>query len=209
MDLQFYGANCVTVTYKGTRVVVDDNLAELGGKSILKADDLALFTGDHPEPKVAPKLVVDHPGEYEMADVSVIGVAARAHMEADGNKKLATMYKVTAGDLNLLFIGHVSPDITDAQAEAIGHVDVMFVPVGGNGYTLDAIGALKVIKELEPKLIIPTHYADKALQYSVPQQELEVALNELSMEPKETVTKLKLKPVDLGDSAQLIVLEKS
>ncbi len=34
MDIQFYGANCVTITYKGVRIVVDDNLSELGGKSI-------------------------------------------------------------------------------------------------------------------------------------------------------------------------------
>ncbi len=30
MDLQFYGANCVTITHKGARVIIDDNLADLG-----------------------------------------------------------------------------------------------------------------------------------------------------------------------------------
>jgi L-ascorbate metabolism protein UlaG (beta-lactamase superfamily) len=83
------------------------------------------------------------------------------------------------------------------------------VPVGGNGYTVDPIGALKLIKEIEPKLVIPTHYADKALKYPVPQQELSVALKELAMEPKETVAKLKLKPTELTDVTQLIILEKS
>ena len=52
-------------------------------------------------------------------------------------------------------------------------VDVLFVPVGGNGYTLDAIGALKIIKKIEPKIIIPTHYADKAIKYEVPQADLD------------------------------------
>jgi L-ascorbate metabolism protein UlaG (beta-lactamase superfamily) len=88
-------------------------------------------------------------------------------------------------------------------------VDVMVVPVGGNGYTVDPVGALKLIKAVEPKLLIPTHYADKALKYEVPQQELGNALKELGMEPKESTAKLKLKPVDLTDLTQLIVIEKS
>jgi hypothetical protein len=48
MELQFYGANCLGVTYKGTRIVIDDNLAELGAKSgDQEPTDVALFTGPH------------------------------------------------------------------------------------------------------------------------------------------------------------------
>jgi len=83
----------------------------------------------------------------------------------------------------------------------------MFVPVGGHGYTLDAVGALKLIKKIEPKLVIPTHYDDKALTFSVPQQSLEEAIKALGMEPKETVAKLKLKQSEMSDVTQLIVLE--
>jgi len=85
----------------------------------------------------------------------------------------------------------------------------MFVPVGGNGYTLDPVGALKLIKAVEPKLVVPTHYADKSLKYEVPQQNLEDALKEIGMEVKERLPKLKLKPGELTDVTQLVVLEKS
>lgn len=208
MDLQFYGANCVVVTYKGTRVVIDDNLAQLGGKSVLRADDLVLFSGPHEEPAVNAKLVVEYPGEYELGDVSVIGVATQAHTDEPGTSN-ATMYKITAGDLNVAFVGNVHPDVSEAQLEALGHVDVLFVPVGGHGYTLDPIGALKVIKEVEPKMIIPTHNADKALKFEVPQLSLDEVLKELSMEVSQTVPKLKLKSSDLTEAVQLVVLEKS
>ena len=208
MDVQFYGANCVVLSYKGTRVVVDDNLAALGGKDIVKADDLALYTGKHDVPKVTPKLVVDAPGEYEVGDVSVTGVAAQAHIDEAGTKN-ATMFKVTAGDMHVLVVGHIDPNVSESQLEALGKVDVLIVPVGGNGYTLDPVGALKVIKEVEPKLVIPTHYADKSLKYDAPQQELDAALKELGMEPKERVSKLKLKAADFGEGTQLVILEKS
>lgn len=206
MELQFYGANCVGVTHKGTRVVIDDNLSDLGAKSVTKADDVALFTGVH-NGSAQARRVFDSPGEYEVADISVTGIAARSHLEEDG--QTATMFKLAAGELSVLFTGHIYPELNEAQLEAIGMVDLLVVPVGGNGYTVDPVGALKLIKDIEPKLFVPTHYADKALKYPVPQQELSAALKELAMEPKETIAKLKLKSAELTDLTQLIILEKS
>jgi L-ascorbate metabolism protein UlaG (beta-lactamase superfamily) len=208
MDVQFYGANCVVLNYKGTRVVIDDMPAEFGGKSQLRVGDLALFSGAHDEVNTEVKLVVDAPGEYEIGDVAVHGVAAQAHIDEKGTKN-ATMFKITAGDIHVLFAGNIDPNVSESQLEEVGKVDILFVPVGGNGYTLDPIGALRIIKEVEPKLVIPTHYADKALNFPMPQQELEVALKELAMEPRERVAKLKFKPSDLSETLQLVVLEKS
>lgn len=207
MDLQFYGANCVSFTNKATRFVIDDNLAELGGKSVLKGGDVALYTAPVTNKPSAARLVFDGPGEYEVADISVIGIPTRAHVDTSGQN--ATMFKLVAGENSALFTGHIYPELSDAQLEAIGLIDVLVIPIGGNGYTVDPIGALKLIKAIEPKVVIPTHYADKALHYPVPQQELNAALKEMAMEPKETVAKFKLKPAELTDVTQLVVLEKS
>jgi L-ascorbate metabolism protein UlaG (beta-lactamase superfamily) len=207
MDLQFYGANCIVLSYKGTRIVVDDNLADLGAKSITKPEDVALFTGAHGAASKG-RITFDTPGEYEVADISIVGIAARAHLD-EPNQHNATMFKFIVGDQSVLVTGHIYPDLSDKQMEAIGLVDIMVVPVGGNGYTVDPIGALKLIKEVEPKLVVPTHYADKALKFPVPQQDLANALKEMAMEPKESVTKLRLKPGELTDLTQLVVIEKS
>jgi len=61
---------------------------------------------------------------------------------------------------------------------------------------------------VEPKLIIPTHYADKAINYEVPQTSLEEALKVIAIEPKETVAKIKLKPAELAEAMALVVLER-
>jgi L-ascorbate metabolism protein UlaG (beta-lactamase superfamily) len=207
MDLQFFGANCVTLSVKNTRIVVDDNVADLGGKAVVKAGDIALFTGAHGIPKAETKLLIDGPGEYEVSDISITGIAARAHLDESG--KAATMYKITSGETTVLITGHIYPDLSDKQLEEIGLVDVMLVPVGGSGYTLDPVGALKVIKAVEPKLVVPTHYDLPGVNYPVPQVELKAALHDLAMEPTETVTKLKVKPSELSDATHLVVLERS
>lgn len=207
MDLQFHGANCVSLVHRGTRLVIDDNLAELGAKGVIKTNDVALFTGPHGEVEAA-RLTFDGPGEYEVADTSIIGVAARAHID-EPDQMNATMFKLIVGEQSVLFTGHIYPELNDSQLEAIGIIDLLVVPVGGNGYTVDPVGALRLIKAIEPKLVVPTHYSDKALKYPVPQMDLAQALRELAMEPKETVSKLKLKPAELTDVTQLIILEKS
>lgn len=210
MDIQFYGANCLVFSTKDLRVVVDDNLAALGAKSVTKAGDLALFTSKFEgESSDDVKMVIDMPGEYEVSNLSITGTPARGHMEEDEKALGATMYKLVNGDTSYLVTGHVFPSLTDDELEALGIIDVMFVPVGGNGYTLDPVGALKLIKAIEPKLVVPTHYADKGLKYEVPQQDLEAAIKELGMEVKERVPKLKLKPGELTDVTQLVILEKS
>jgi L-ascorbate metabolism protein UlaG (beta-lactamase superfamily) len=188
-------------------VVIDDNLKELGLNSVTKAGDIVLYTGAHGEAPKGVKLVIDYPGEYEVSDVSIRGVAARAHIDEDG--KNAVVYRLMMEDLRIAVLGHIYPDLSEDQLEAIGTIDVLFVPVGGNGYTMDGIGALKLIKKIEPKLVIPTHYADKNINYPMPQQDLESVLKNMSMEPKETVSKLKLKAGDLAETTQLIVLERS
>lgn len=208
MEIQFYGANCIRLTTKKASIVVDDNLSELGLKSVVKPSDIVLYTSDQKGRSGLPNsVVIDSPGEYEVSDTSMQGVAARAHMDEE-KQKSATMFKVIGDDIRVVVTGHVYPELSDEQLEALGTVDVLIIPVGGNGYTLDGIGALKLIKKIEPKIIIPTHFADGNVKYPVPQQPLEEALKGLAMEPKETVPKLKVKPGEMGDTAQLIILER-
>lgn len=208
MDIQFYGANCITLGAKQARVVIDDNLTELSAKSVTKPGDIVLQTGEAKVNTTGAKIVIDQPGEYEVSGIHIYGISARAHMDEEG-KKSATMYKVLVDDLRVLIVGHVYPSLTDDQLERIGMVDIMIIPVGGNGYTLDGVGALKLVKEVEPKLVIPTHYEDKNINYPMPQQPLESALKGLAMEAKETVSKLKIKPTDLTEGTHLVVIERS
>jgi len=207
VELQYFGGNCVKLTTKKATLTIDDNLTGLGQKPVTKPDDITVLTYDLGKDKQKSRLTIDVPGEYEASDVSIQGIAARAHTDEPG-KKSATIFKIIADDLRVAVLGHIYPELNDQQLEALGTIDILVVPVGGNGFTLDAIGALKLIKKIEPKLVIPTNYADKAVKYEVPAQSLDDAVKELAMEPKEKVAKLKIKPAELTDTAQLVILER-
>lgn len=204
MDVQFYGANCLSLNLKSTRLVIDDNLASLGKKTIIKPGDVVLYTSSAPTVSKEAKIVIDCPGEYEVADISIVGIPAKSHIDPSLE---TTMYKIATNDVDILITGHIDSHLSEKQLEAIGMCDVLIVPVGGNGYTLDAKGALYVIKEIEPKLVIPTHYSTDGLTYEVPQASLVDALKELGMEPRDTTQKLRLKSSELSDVTQLVVVD--
>jgi len=109
------------------------------------------------------------------------------------------MYSVATEDVSIAAVGHIHPDLNEEQLEQIGVVDILIVPVGGNGYTLDATGAVELVRKIGPKAVIPTHYADPAVSYPIPQAELDLFIKELGA-PVEEVSKLKLKAGVLSDA---------
>lgn len=207
MDIQYNGANCVRITTKKANIVVDDTLSDLGLKPAAKDTDTILYTAVDEKPPVKAKLNINQPGEYEVADTSIIGIPARQYKDEDKVPK-GTIFKLENEDVKVAIIGNSSPDLTDAQLEALGEIDVLVIPVGGNN-TLSGADALKIVKKIEPYVVIPTYYADKGIKYKEPQASLEDALKELAMEPAETVQRLKLKASNFneGDAIKLIVIE--
>ncbi|MBP9738209.1 MBL fold metallo-hydrolase [Candidatus Saccharibacteria bacterium] len=200
MEIQYYGANSIKVTTKKSVISIDpqSDIAEL--KTDLKKTNTVLATQPAFAKGISDELfLVTSPGEYEFEDYSVKGIAAQPHTGSVGDMS-ATMYRVSSGDISILFVGHIDSKLTEEQLEAIGMVDIVVVPVGGSGYTLDAVGAASVIRAVEPKVVIPVHSSDDGLAYSVPQAATELFVKELGAVVSEDVTdkfKVKLLPEQL------------
>jgi len=174
MEIEFFGANCFRLKSKKTLIVIDDNLSAVGGKSIQSEKTVAFYTTLDLLDKSAKdksRLVIDGPGEYEVGDLTVTGMQARSHMDKE-EKKSATVYKFMYEGQTVTALGHLHPDISDELVEFISGTDVLLLPIGGNGYTLDPVGAASIIKEVEPSTIIPSQYDVKDLSYEVPAQSL-------------------------------------
>lgn len=140
------------------------------------------------------------PGEYEIGGVFVKGHASTSNY---GNeKRLNTIYTVSLEGMNICFLGALNtPELPKEADEAIDEVDVLFVPIGGNG-TLEPKEAYKLAVSIEPKIIIPILYdGDK-------KEALKVFLKEAGENVKPE-TKITLKKKDLENKeADIIVLEK-
>jgi L-ascorbate metabolism protein UlaG (beta-lactamase superfamily) len=187
MELEFFGANCFRVTTKNASVVIDDNLVNLGAKSIVKDAEVVFFTQkilENDAAKNKARLVIDSAGEFEVGDLSVKALQTRAHMDEEGVES-ATVYQFMYGGKTVTILGHVHPDISGALLELAGGTDVLVLPVGGNGYTLDAVGATSVIKKIEPDVVIPSHYEDAQFNFEIPQSPLDEFIKTAALQTTE------------------------
>lgn len=192
-EIEYKGGNGVVITTKKTTVVIDPKISVVGLKDISVKDAVEITT----EPRFtiendAIRLLIEGPGDYEIGDFSIHGISATRHIDSEQDEKIGTIYRIEIDDVRIALLGNVSAKLTDEQLESLGVVDLMIVPVGGGGYTLDAVNATALVRLVDPKAVIPVHYADNALEYEVPQDELGLFTKELGA-PVETISKYKVK----------------
>lgn len=207
MQIYFWGANCLQFKTAQTNIVFDDNLAALKSKPVAKKGMVACVTNeklvDLPED---PDLVFHMPGSYEVGDVSITGIASQAYTDEKGTAN-ATIFKLVNNHLNVVVLGHIQPDFSETELEKIGSVDILCLPVGGNGYTLDAVGALKAVKTLEPNIVVPTHYAQTGLKFEVPMADYQEFAKILGIDPEVVDGNLKISKKKLTDNLELKVIK--
>lgn len=210
-DIEYKGANAIVFATKKVRVVFDPNLAVVGAKNVSVKDSVEVATEDRfavTDP--APRLLLNGPGEYEVGDVAISGIPDRRHIDTDADGKKSTIYKISVGDVRGVVIGNIQPKLSDDQLENIGMVDFAIIPVGGSGYTLDAVSASSMVRQLDPKVVIPVHYADSSINYEVPQAGVEDFMKELNANVVEAGLKWRLKkPADLPDSLTVVQISKT
>jgi L-ascorbate metabolism protein UlaG (beta-lactamase superfamily) len=193
-EIEYKGGNGLAITTKKTQLVVDPQLSVVGLKNANIKDAVEIAT----EPRFAMggdgvRLYIEGPGEYEVGDMSIRGISATRHIDTETDEPISTIYRIEIGDSRIAIIGNIAAKLSEDQLEDIGLIDLLVIPVGGGGYTLDATSATTIVRSIDPKAVIPVHYADSALKYEVPQDNLEVFTQELAAPVEDVGAKYKVK----------------
>jgi len=204
-DIEYKGGNGVIIATKKSTLVIDPKLSEVGLKDIAVKESIELST----ESRFAlntptARIVIDGPGEYEVGDFSIRGTTASLHIDAPNSEKLGTIYRIEVGDVRIALLGNIAPKLSETQLEELGVIDILIVPVGGGGLTLDATSAASLVRQIEPKAVVPTHYADSAVAYEIPQETLELFVKELGA-PQEMFAKYKVKAASSLPSVMTVI----
>ena len=192
-EIEYKGANSVIISTKKSTLITDPKLSLVGLKDISTKDAVELAT----EARFATnnenaRLNIEGPGEYGVGEFDIKGIAAQRHLDSESDPFISTIYRVEVNETRIAILGNIYEKLSEVQLEDIGLVDILIVPVGGNGYTLDATGAANLTRSIDPKLVIPVHFAEPGITYEVPQDTLETFVKELGA-PMEESPKFKLK----------------
>jgi L-ascorbate metabolism protein UlaG (beta-lactamase superfamily) len=152
MELTYIGLSCLRLRGREVQVVIDPIPAGAIGGLPRLAPDIVVRT----EGSIDPALLrhregqpqeVRGPGEYELRGVSIFGMAV------DG----MTVMRVEVDDVRVASLGRLSRQLREDEIDALGHVDVLAVPVGG-GDALGATDATRLVNAVEPAIVIPVRY---------------------------------------------------
>jgi hypothetical protein len=167
MVVTYYGAAFIRIQF-GDEVIAfnppsDKSTAKLGlpaGRQAKFGADIAIVSANHPLYNGIETVsyggktpfVIDGPGEYEKDGIYVKGVLA------EGGEKgvpLNTVYNCMIDEMQVCHLGALRvSEFKDAVIEQLGVIDVLFVPLSGEG-ALAPADAYKLALSLEPKIIIP------------------------------------------------------
>jgi L-ascorbate metabolism protein UlaG (beta-lactamase superfamily) len=209
MIINYLGGEFVKVQFSDIILAFNPVSKDSSLKTSKFGADIVLSSLNHPDMNGVDQVafgekkpfVITGPGEFEVKGVFVKGLPSESGY--DGEKRVNTIFSVALEGMNICFLGAVNtPELPSETDEAIDDVDVLFVPIGGDG-VLDAVKAYKLAVSIAPKIIIPIHYGDIGGKDA-----LKAFLKEAGESPKPEA-KLTLKKKDLeGKEAQVVVLEK-
>ena len=193
------------------KIVIDPYDESIGFKLPSMEADIVLISHEHPDHNNAKGVsgspfVASFPGEYEVKNIFIKGIPS-FHDNSQGKERgQNTIFTIAAEDMRLCHLGDLGQkELTSEQVDKIGEVDVLFIPVGGV-YTIDAKEASAIVSQIEPKIVIPMHYALPRLKFKL--GEVEQFLKVMGVKESDPEQKLLLRAKDLiGDEMKIVVLK--
>jgi L-ascorbate metabolism protein UlaG (beta-lactamase superfamily) len=209
MIITYHGVDFFKVSFGDTTIAVNPISKDSKLKNTRFGSDITLISLNSPEHNGSDttsrgdkdSFVINGPGEYEVSGVFIKGFLSKSNY--GGDEHLNTIYTVSLEGINLCFLGALSEkDLSSEAKEAMDGVDILFVPIGGDG-VLDPAVAQKLSVAFEPKLIIPSHFGEVGDKNA-----LKNFLKEAGEESVKPIDKLTIKKKDLeGKEGDVVVLE--
>jgi L-ascorbate metabolism protein UlaG (beta-lactamase superfamily) len=208
LDVTWLGHGCFRLRGRGAAVVTDPYPPAIGLKLQRLEANLVTVSHEHENHNytqvVRDAYEIRGPGEYEVAGVSVIGVPSYHDAEKGARHGRNTIYLIEIDDVRVCHLGDLGSALDDAEAEATSAPDVLLVPVGGRT-VINAAQAAQVVRQLEPRFVVPMHYAIPGLKLEL--DPLDRFLKEMAVTAAEPQPKLSVQASSGEYDTKVIVLE--
>ena len=201
MEIRWFGQGCFLIkttaeNKEEVKILLDVFPEEIGLKPPQEEAEILISSGQQ-ELKNLPKhrIFIDQQGEYEIKNIFIRGI----NVSTDKDKNSNLIYIIEAEDVKICHLGaFAAKELAPEQISEIGEVDILTIPVGG-GDAITHQEALKIVNQIEPRLVLPTHYAQPKLKAKL--EDVSPFLKTMGQEniepqPKISITKEKL-PVQM------------
>lgn len=177
MKLTYHGHACFSIEADGTTILIDP-FNDTCGYPMPDISPTAIAVShehfDHNYVQMAkgsPRVIrglTDGGKDWAQVNEKVGPVAITTvrtyHDPTEGSQRGRNVMLIfDSGGIRLVHSGDLGHTLSDEQANALGKVDVLLVPVGGF-YTIGPKEADAVIEALRPRVVVPMHYKTPVTQ---------------------------------------------
>lgn len=214
MEIVWFGHSCFQLRGKSVTLITDPFSPQAGlptgdASRLGKVSaSIVTISHDHPGHNYAVGVggnprVVQGPGEYEISDVLITGVASYHDNERGKQLGRNTIYIIHMDDIVICHLGDLGHTLQEEQLEEVADADVLLVPISGQ-HTINASQAAEVISQVEPRVVIPMHYAPDAEGVPNP---LDKFCREMGVEATHSQPRLAVARTTLPAEMQVVILE--
>jgi L-ascorbate metabolism protein UlaG (beta-lactamase superfamily) len=209
MDITWLGHSCFKLRGSHATVITDPYSPEIGYSMGKTNARIVTVSHQHPGHSYAQGVggeprVVERPGEYEIGGVLIIGIATFHDKERGQKRGKNTVYLLEIDEISICHLGDLGHVLSGGQVEEIDDVDVLLLPVGGVS-TINAATAAEVVRQIEPKIVIPMHYKTPSLKMEL--DPVEKFLKEIGAKQVEPLAKLSVSKSSLPPTTQVVLLD--
>ena len=173
MKLQWLGHSSFRLEEStGTSVVTDPYHSYIGIEMPEGTADVVTVSHKHDDHSYVGAvkgnpMIIDTVGYFDVKDsIGILGIETN-HDEVDGEKRGKNIiYKYRIDGIDVCHMGDIGQECTPELAEAIGPVNILLIPVGGE-YTIDADIAKDYVDKLMPDMVIPMHYRTRGVDLDI------------------------------------------
>jgi L-ascorbate metabolism protein UlaG (beta-lactamase superfamily) len=168
MEISWLGHSCFQLRGKNVTLITDPFPPQLGYSLGKVNAPIVTVSHNHLSHSYVEGVngdprVVRGPGEYEISDVLITGVASYHDNKHGQERGRNTIYVIHMDELVICHLGDLGHTLQENQLEEAADADILLIPIGGH-HTLDATQAAEVISQVEPRIVIPMHYRTAVLE---------------------------------------------
>ena len=198
MDISWLGNKSFMISDEIISVVVNPNDSILSSSEI--NENTVIISTNSSDSLSSDLPIVDSPGEYEVNNVSIIGIA-NAIVKPD-EKMITTCYKLESRGLSVVIIGDIGTPFDSETLSALSSSHaVLFSPDNNN---IDSEILANTIRSLETRKILISGYNKDSKKSSSGLESINKVLGIKEFEPK---NKASFNLSNIGDSQEIIILE--
>jgi L-ascorbate metabolism protein UlaG (beta-lactamase superfamily) len=158
-----YGHGAVLIQGGGARVLLNPFQAVACAAGLAEprvSADVILASSrlrDEGAPVASGRLLVT-PGSYRLAGLQIEGIGA-PHDRVGGRRfGSSTLWRWRQGGLDFAHLGGTAARLSPADRVLLGRPDVLIIGVGGGAKIYTGAEAAEVVRELQPRRVVPVHY---------------------------------------------------